>query len=83
MEEVIWRIVTFIVFGTWLVFVPRHMEFILVKYQSFLYKYIPLAQLVFKTEKEAATPIFNERAIRAIGFAHYLGVVVVATKHQW
>tara|TARA_B110000211_G_scaffold168357_1_gene189952 strand:- start:599 stop:850 length:252 start_codon:yes stop_codon:yes gene_type:complete len=83
MEEVTWRIVAFVVFGSWLAFIPRHMEFILVKYQSFLYKYIPPAQLVFKTEKEASTPIFNERAIRAIGFANYFAAVVVATTHQW
>ena len=83
MEEVIWNIVAFILFGTWMVLLPQHLVFILVKYQCFSYKYIPLAKLVFKTKKDAAIPIFNERAIRAIGFANYLAAVVIATKHQW
>lgn len=83
MEEIIWRIVAYVMFGTWLAFIPQHMEVILVKYQIFLYKYIPLAQLVFKTDKKAATPIFNTRAIRAIGFANYIAAVVLATNHQW
>lgn len=83
MENVILHIISFIGFGTWLVFFPKQLEMLSVKYQIFTFKYLPFTKLVFKTKEEAAKPIFNERAIRAIGFANYLGAIVVATQHQW
>ncbi|WP_163937313.1 hypothetical protein [Paraferrimonas sp. SM1919] len=83
MEITVSNMVTLIVFGSWLVFFPKHLAFAFVKFQIFSFKYVPLTKRVLRTEKEATNPIFNERAIRAIGFANYLGAIVIATKIPW
>jgi hypothetical protein len=83
MEASISSIVLLIIFGSWLVFIPKHLMFILIKYQLFLFKYTPMTHLIFKNEDEARTSIFNERAVRAIGFANYLIAIVIATKIEW
>ena len=83
MEITVLNMTNFIVFGSWLVFFPKHLVFVLVKFQVFSFKYIPLTKCTFKTGKEALIPIFNERAVRAIGFVNYLGAIVIATKIQW
>ncbi|MEP0495005.1 MAG: hypothetical protein ABJH06_01720 [Paraglaciecola sp.] len=83
MEASVFNMALLIVFGSWLVFIPKHLVFIFTKYQLLLFKYLPISHVAFKNEKEAKTPIFNERAVRAIGFANYIGAVVIATKISW
>ena len=83
MENTVINIVLFIGFGTWLLILPKQFEMLIVKYQVFAFKYLPLTKLVIKTKEEAAEPIFNERALRTIGFANYLGAVFVAAKYPW
>ena len=80
MEISLFNAVFLTLYGSWLVFVPRHLAFLLVKYQYFLFKYFPPARLVLKNEDEAKVPVFNERAIRAIGFASLIGAIVILTK---
>ncbi|WP_133406878.1 hypothetical protein [Parashewanella tropica] len=80
MDTELLNIIVQIFAGSWLVFFPNHLMFVIRKYQLFLFKYTPLGVLVFKTEKEAQNPIFNRRAVRAIGFFIYLGAIVTITK---
>jgi len=83
MEVSIFNIILLIMVGSWLAFIPKHLVVICTRYQLFLFKYFPPSRTVLKNEEEAKVPIFNERAVRAIGFANYLGAIVMATKVGW
>ena len=83
MELSIFNILLLIAFGSWLTFLPKHLVNIFTKFQLFLFNYFPPSRLVLKNEDEAKESIFNERAVRAIGFAYYLGAIVMATKMEW
>jgi hypothetical protein len=83
MELSIFSIFKLIIFGSWMAFFPKHLVNVYTKFQLFLFKYFPPSRLVFKSEEEAKESIFNEGAVRAIGFAFYLGAIVMATKMEW
>ena len=73
-----------IICGTWLIFYPKQMMVVCSKYQLFMFRQFPgMPFFPFKSEEEAKQSIFNERAVRAVGYINYFVAIVIATKTTW
>ena len=73
-----------LVAAAWLLLFPKQVVFLLSKYQLFLYRYFSFIPFFpFKSEEEAAAPVFNVRFVRSIGAFNIFIALVLASKAPW